>query len=57
MNKKNILRIKNSQTYIYSPEPNTGGENKDFSNGNDTAFAKHKAELSTQEKLIANWSP
>ncbi|WP_211305467.1 hypothetical protein [Xenorhabdus cabanillasii] len=53
MNKKNILRIKNSQTYIYSPEPNTGGENKDFFNGNDTAFAKHKAELIFKISLIS----
>ncbi|HBH6885535.1 TPA: hypothetical protein KUN00_004921, partial [Citrobacter freundii] len=53
MNKKNILKIKNSKKYIYSPEVIPGGDNKDFFHGDDSAFARHKAELIFKTSLIS----
>ncbi|EPR8183067.1 S8 family serine peptidase [Enterobacter hormaechei] len=53
MNKKNILKIKNSKKYIYSPEVIPGGDNKDFFHGDDSAFARHKAELIFKTSVIS----
>ncbi|MES3269512.1 hypothetical protein [Klebsiella aerogenes] len=53
MNKKNILKIKNSKKYIYSPEVIPGGDNKDFFHGDDAAFARHKTKLILKTSLIS----
>lgn len=54
MSKKNIIKIKNSGGYIYKPEPNVGGDKKDFFYGDDLAFARHKAELINKTSEISN---
>lgn len=54
MSKKNIIRIKNSGGYIYKPEPNIGGSKKDFFDGDDLAFASHKAYLIDKTSKISN---
>ncbi|HHH2130837.1 TPA: S8 family serine peptidase [Yersinia enterocolitica] len=54
MSKKNIIRIKNSGGYIHKPEPNVGGDKKDFFYGDDLAFARHKAELINKTSEISN---
>lgn len=54
MSIKGIVRIKNSRGYIYKPEPNVGGDKKDFFYGDDVAFARHKADLIDKTSLISN---
>lgn len=43
--KKGILKVKNSKSYVYIPDPIPGGAKKDFFYGDDQAFAKHKTRL------------
>ncbi|MGL4337965.1 MAG: S8 family serine peptidase [Turicibacter sp.] len=52
--KKGILKVKNTKSYVYIPEPNVGGDNKDFCNGNDDEFAQHKYRLIEKTSQIAN---
>jgi hypothetical protein len=54
MSKKNIIKIKNSSGYIHKPDPNVGGDKKDFFYGDDLAFARHKAELIDKTSKISN---
>jgi hypothetical protein len=53
MAKKAILRVKNSSDYVSTPIPIPGGEKKDFFNGDDKAFAEHKASLISAVSLIS----
>ena len=52
--KKGILKVKNAKSYVYVPEPNPGGDNKDFCYGNDAEFAQHKAKLIEKTSEIAD---
>ncbi|MFZ8201221.1 S8 family serine peptidase [Alteromonas portus] len=52
--KKGILKVKNAKTYVYVPEPNPGGDKKDFCYGNDVEFAEHKANLIRKTSEIAD---
>ncbi|MFA0497086.1 hypothetical protein AB4555_25340, partial [Vibrio sp. 10N.222.54.B11] len=54
MARKTILRVKNSNAYITRPEPNPGGGNKDFFNGDDQAFATHKSSLISKASKISS---
>lgn len=53
MTKKAILKIKNSNDYIVRPIPNASGNNKDFFNGNDQAFAHHKSFLISKASEVS----
>ena len=52
--KKGILKVKNAKSYVYIPEPNVGGGQKDFCYGNDIEFAQHKAKLIERTSEIAD---
>lgn len=52
--KKGILKVKNTKSYVYIPEPNAGGDNKDFCNGDDYEFAQHKNRLIEKTSQIAS---
>jgi hypothetical protein len=45
MKKKGILKVKNSSSYVYTPEPIPGGAKRDFFDGDDQAFSRHKIKL------------
>lgn len=50
---KGILKVKNAKAFVYIPEPNIGGDNKDFCNGNDYEFSQHKTKLIEKTSQIA----
>lgn len=53
--KKGILKVKNSRTYVYIPEPSPGGECKDFFYGDDAAFAIHKSNLVKKASEVSEY--
>lgn len=54
MQKKGILTVKNSKSYIYVPEPSPGGALKDFFYGDDQAFKEHKSKLIERTSEISS---
>lgn len=53
--KKGILKVKNSRTYVYIPEPSPVGECKDFFYGDDAAFAIHKSNLVKKASEVSEY--